>query len=238
MSGSDHHEGGFYPQFVSHQIYNPPRNLVHPFVSAGYDFGNVPPNIMPNHIHFSTPVAIGPSPHQTFSASPQTFSSSPQTFSPDNGPDDSSPEQEFTKNSDGSQNKRIKTSRNNMIQNQKRGSYKCSRCGNPKKGHHCNNEPQSQATEVETLKVRVYHLEEEKKENDKKFRDQQNVIHNLSAENTQLQGRLQELDKVWSMLERTFGIPRHNIQQQIYASPVASFPTQMTRTSSTSVPEL
>jgi len=221
MSGSDH-EGGFFGQpnlLTPNNIY---PYAINPFGTTMDYFVTVPPNMMPNPNHNNY---AAPSPH-------------PQIFSPSdaNSADLSSPEQEYSKSE--SQNKRIKVGRNNN--SQKRGFYKCSRCGVAKKGHHCNNEPQSQATEVETLKGRVYHLEEEKKENEKKLHDQQNAINTLTVENAQLHARVQDLDKVWGMLERTFGIPRQHIQQQIYAPVHPPFPVVLsnTRTSSTTAQEL
>jgi len=186
-----------------------------------YFVNNQPPNMWPNNQNHN----YAPIP-------------SPQTFSPSDAAELSSPEQEYTKTD---QNKRIKVNgRNNN--SQKRGYYKCSRCGAAKKGHHCNNEPQSQATEVETLKGRIYHLEEEKKDHEKKIHDQQNTINTLTVENAQLHARLQDIEKVWTMLERTFGIPRQTIQQQIYpfpSAPIVTTTAPTTRTSSTtSVPEL
>jgi len=135
MSGSDS-DGGFFGNLY-------PYNTINPFGNQMDFFLTVPPNMLPNTTNHSNYAA--PSPH-------------PQVFSPSD--EQSSPEQEYSKG-DPSQNKRIKVGRNNN--SQKRGFYKCSRCGVAKKGHHCNNEPQSQATEVETLKSRVFHLEEEKK---------------------------------------------------------------------------
>jgi len=215
MSGSDH-DGGFFGSVPTSMMQVNNVSTMYPFnpvFGPTIDFfNNQPPNMWPNQNH-NYPV---PSPQ----------------YSPDGG-DISSPEKEFNKID--SQNKRIKVGRNSN--SQKRGSYKCSRCGAAKKGHHCNNEPQSQATEVETLKGRVYHLEEEKKDHEKKMHDQQNTINTLTVENAQLHARLQDFEKVWTMLERTFGIPRQTIQQQIY--PFPSAPVTSTRaTSATSVPEL